>query len=194
MRRGFVIVVVGLIASAAGASAHSSDVWKTLRRPFHLPKIAPGAACPVSAKSRVDLGANGVWMLPGRGPAHPNFGSANALEFYWPPLPTQQDFYGSGWGGNKVLWWVAGTYTGPVLIRGHRIDGPQAVRFERGSPPPLELRIPAGRGTAATKGARDRPSYTRVRAPGCYAYQVDGTSFSRIIVFRARVTPPPPNG
>jgi hypothetical protein len=30
------------------------------------------------------------------------------------------------------------------------------------------------------------PSYARVRAPGCYAFQIDGTMFSRIIVFEAR--------
>jgi hypothetical protein len=35
------------------------------------------------------------------------------------------------------------------------------------------------------KDARYRPSYTRLRGPGCYAYQVDGTSFSRVVVFRA---------
>ena len=29
------------------------------------------------------------------------------------------------------------------------------------------------------------PSYTRLRGGGCYAYEVDGTSFSRVIVFRA---------
>jgi hypothetical protein len=28
-------------------------------------------------------------------------------------------------------------------------------------------------------------SYTRMREAGCYAYQVDGTTFSRVVVFRA---------
>jgi hypothetical protein len=191
MRRGLVVIAVASIASAPAASARSVDVWRALRRPFHLPKIAAGADCPVSARSRVDLGAEGVRMLPGRGPAYPNFDSSGELDFYWPPLPTQGDFYGSGWSGNKVLWWVAGTYSGPVLIRGHRIDGPQFLRFGVGSPPPLELRIRAHKGSPLRKGARDRPSYTRVRAPGCYAYQIDGTSFSRVIVFKARVIPPP---
>jgi hypothetical protein len=31
-----------------------------------------------------------------------------------------------------------------------------------------------------------------VQAPGCHAYQIDGTSFSRVIVFEARGVPPPP--
>jgi hypothetical protein len=128
---------------------------------------------------------------PDEGPAYPNFGKPSLLEFYWPPLETQSDFYSTGWSGNKVLWWVTSAYTGPVLIRGRRLDGPERVRFELGSPPPLELRIHPGKGTRYTKGARDRPSYTRVRAPGCYAYQIDGTSFSRVIIFEARAIAPP---
>jgi hypothetical protein len=46
--------------------------------------------------------------------------------------------------------------------------------------PPVELRIPA-----TNRALRYRPSYTRLRAPGCYAYQIDGTTFSRVIVFAA---------
>jgi hypothetical protein len=28
-------------------------------------------------------------------------------------------------------------------------------------------------------------TYTRIRAGGCYAYQVDGTGISEVVVFRA---------
>lgn len=179
----------GLVTPAAGAPSWS---WKALHRPLHVPRIDPGSTCPVSAASSVDLGAEGVRMLPGRGPAYPNFGGGGSvLEFFWPALPTQVDFYGSGWSGNKVLWWVAGTYHGPVLIRGHQADGTDLVRFDRGKPPAAEIRIAPGAGYAPWKGARDRPSFTRVRRPGCYAYQIDGTTFSRVIVFEARVVPPP---
>jgi hypothetical protein len=34
---------------------------------------------------------------------------------------------------------------------------------------------------------RTNPSYTRVRTPGCYAYQVDGTTFSYTIAFEAKL-------
>jgi hypothetical protein len=37
----------------------------------------------------------------------------------------------------------------------------------------------------AAPRARERASFTRVRAPGCYAYQIDGLGFSRRIVFRS---------
>jgi hypothetical protein len=60
--------------------------------------------------------------------------------------------------------------------------------------PPTELGIPTGaRGGYPPGhklvGQRYRPSYTRLRAPGCYAYQIDGLTFSRVIVFRAVAVP-----
>ena len=162
--------------------------WRSLHRRLHVPRRAPGSACPVSPRPSVDLGSEGVQTLPGKGPAYPNPGyGGTTLNFIWPPQPDQQDFYGTGWSGNKVLWWVSGSYTGPVLIRGRQVDGKHLVRFEVGRPPPRELRIAPGRGPSEWNGARSRPSYTRVQAPGCYGYQVDGIGFSRVIVFEARI-------
>jgi hypothetical protein len=45
--------------------------------------------------------------------------------------------------------------------------------------PPAELHL---------VGAEGHPSATRVRSPGCYAYQVDGPGFSYPIVFRAELS------
>ena len=39
--------------------------------------------------------------------------------------------------------------------------------------------------TEREKGWASWVTSTRVREPGCYAYQVDGTSFSEVIVFEA---------
>jgi len=184
-------LLVAVAAVAVPATSAARSPWPALHRPLHIATLAPGAACPVSPRTRVDLGAEGVRMLPGRGPAYPNF-VGDVLEFWYPPLPQQQDFYGTGWSGDKVLWWVAGAYRGPVLIRGRQLDGPHLLRFDTGRPlPPAEIRIAAGGGYKPWKGARDRASYTRVEAAGCYAYQIDGTSFSRVIVFEARQVEPP---
>jgi hypothetical protein len=98
------------------------------------------------------------------------------------------EFQGSEWGGSKVLWVSSADYHRPALIRGHQIDGPSELRFDRGSPPPAELQFPLeGSATSPDQepGWREVPSYTRVRAPGCYAYQVDGLDFTEVIVFRA---------
>jgi hypothetical protein len=36
-------------------------------------------------------------------------------------------------------------------------------------------------------GSRGRPSGVRVRASGCYGVQVDGTEFTRVVVFEVRL-------
>jgi hypothetical protein len=84
-------------------------------------------------------------------------------------------FIGSAWNGARVTWVAAPSYTG----------GAGSVGFGEGHVPVDELQLL----TAATSspgepsGAREWPSFTRVRTPGCYAYQVDGTNFSDVIVF-----------
>jgi hypothetical protein len=156
-----------------------------LRRPIAIPSIQPGAQCPVTA-------ANGnIWSksAPGLGPgpvAPVGLGPTSTLRygsFSGYPSHTQ-------WGGQKVLWVAAGSYTGPILIRGMQVDGHHGVGFNVGGPqaPLVELQLPPGSASDVMGGGRWRgwPSYTRVQAPGCYAYQVDGTDFSYVLVFRVR--------
>lgn len=155
------------------------------KRPLQLPKLAPGAPCPVSQPDPdVDFSAYGIAPGLGDGPAYPVGFASGTLR-----LAPAANFGSKAWGGQKVLWFVLPSYTGPVLIRGGRLDAPGLVRFERGNVPPEELLIT--RTTAIPGGvtppaeARYRPSYTRVKGPGCYAYQVDGIGFSDVVVFRA---------
>ncbi len=163
------------------------DVWQRLERPFHIPTIAAGSRCPTTAPdskgdlSRIPGFVGTAW---GEGPAYPGGldlrREGKPVLQYLDPIPPGSGFYGSAWFGNKVLWIVDSTYRGPVLIRGRQLDGPNELRFDNGRLPPHAIKIlPAAR-------ARDRPSYTRVRAPGCYAYQVDGLGFSYAIIFEAR--------
>jgi hypothetical protein len=173
---GGVAAVLALVASAsAGVSG-----WGDLERPLHLPRVTPGGACPISRTDpSVRFASFGVRPGIGSGPAYPLIAHATLT------LAPASNFGSRNWGGQKVLWWVRPAYRGPVLIRGARVDGVGRVRFDRGAVPPTEIRIPAN-APLSTGGARGRPSYTRVRDPGCYAYQVDGTNLSRVVVFRAR--------
>lgn len=61
-------------------------------------------------------------------------------------------------------------------------DGTHQVKFKGPAVAELllqpQLPITAG-------GWRDCPGLTRLRAPGCYAYQVDAPAASTVIVFRA---------
>jgi hypothetical protein len=152
----------------------------SLRTPLHLPALGANTACPVTQPNPA------IWdpRAPGLGPgpvAPVGLGTAALLRY--------RRFGRSRWGGQKVLWVAAPSYAGPALIRGGRLDGPGSVGFNmNGDGPPLaELQLPPGDGSAVgvDHGYREWPSYTRVREPGCYAYQVDGVGFSYAIVFRA---------
>ena len=89
------------------------------------------------------------------------------------------------WTGQKVLWVASPKYRGPIFIRGHQLRGRWWLGFDGWNGRPYaEMRLDRPTANAGAEW-REFPSYTRVRAPGCYAYQIDGTTFSRIVVFRA---------
>jgi hypothetical protein len=192
-------ICAGLLAALALiASAVATIPWAPLYRPLHLPVVEPGGACPVSAVGAFNFRKFGVNAGIGPGPAYPvgflQPGSILYVEF---PLRAGP-LAGLEWSGEKVLWFVAPRYRGRLLIRGGRLDGPDLVRFQWGVMPSTELRIQ--RGDFRTRaigvrlvGQRMLPSITRVRAPGCYAYQIDGSSFSRVIVFSVVAGPRPRN-
>ena len=176
-----------LLGAVALIPAGSAPVtWKKLHRPLHLPRLAPGAPCPVSRiDQRVDwerisiFGGSGI----GRGPVYPGLGASGGALTASPDVE-----YGGPWAGGKVFWYVRPSYRGRVLIRGRRLDGPQRLGFNGHRLPARELRIE--RGTTVSwegqpPGSRGVPSSVRVRAPGCYGVQIDGMSFSRVVVFQA---------
>lgn len=94
---------------------------------------------------------------------------------------------GSHWLAARVIWVASGSYSGPLLIRGTMLGGAGALGFGTGAAPYRELQLLAGgRGAPQVSGnGRAWITYTRVPSGGCYAYQVDGTGFSEVIVFRA---------
>jgi hypothetical protein len=133
----------------------SGEVPGSLRRPLHLPSVSTGGRCPISSVAGAQVAPSGA-------------GSTLAASLY----------IRSAWAGASVTWSAVPGYSGPVLIRGRQLDGAHAVGFGEGHVPYDELQLPAG-------GPRQWASFTRVRASGCYAYQVDGASFSSVIVFKA---------
>jgi hypothetical protein len=92
-----------------------------------------------------------------------------------------------GWQGQKTPWAVRRSYSGPILVRGARIGRRGQVRFAYGYGDHLrELHwdVGADQGLPPDPGYRFLASETLFRAPGCYAFQIDGTSFSKVIVVR----------
>jgi hypothetical protein len=108
-------------------------------------------------------------------------GNANAGTI--PVLQSDPDAL--GWLGQKTPWFVERSYTGPLLIRGGRVDEPGPVRFAKVYGQHLsELRFRTGENNGIAGSFRFLASTSLFRASGCYAFQVDGTSFSKVIVMR----------
>lgn len=152
-------------------------------RPLRLPTLEPGDRCETARARKVSHAfAPGL----GDGPVYPvGFARRGRLVFEYPPAPNSV-FAGSEWGGSKVLWVSDPAYEGPILIRGRQLDGRNELRFGRGGPAMTgALAFRSGEADNWTGGWRNFPSYTRLRAPGCYAYQVDGDRFTDVIVFEA---------
>jgi hypothetical protein len=139
----------------------AGHVPASLRRPLHLPRSGGSKSCSVS-------------------------GGETPVSIAGGPRLTAQPFVGSHWLAAHVTWRAAVGYHGPILIRGRRVGDAGMVGFGEGHEPYDELQLlDSGRGAASGDG-RAWLSLTRVQHPGCYAYQVDGTDFSRVIVFRVR--------
>lgn len=180
----------GYATYCAGAEGcPPGGVPASLRRPLEIPELSFGRPCPVS-----DLRQVSPAFAPalGPGPVYPvGFGKDATLAFEYPPAPNSQ-FADSEWGGEKTLWVADPNYTGPILIRGRQVDGPSEVRFDVGGGELLdELQLPPAYAANYTGGWRNFPSHTRLRTAGCYGYQVDGSTFSIVVVFKAEATSPP---
>jgi len=185
-RRTALLIAAFLLAALTLAEplGASSTPWAKLRRPLHLPRLARGAGCPVSRiDRRLDwkgvniFGGSGI----GRGPVYPGLGSSGGRLTATPDAQ-----YGGPWAAGKVFWYVRPSYRGRALIRGQRLDGSQWLGFNGRRLPARELRIE--RGVTVTwegqpPGSRGIPSDVRARVPGCYGVQIDGGSFSRVVVF-----------
>ena len=184
-------VVACAVAALAlvGPLGASPTPWTKLHRQLHLPRLAPGAACPISRiDRRIDwkriniFGDSGI----GRGPVYPGLGSSGGR------LTATRDVqYGGPWAGGKLFWYVRPSYRGRVLLRGRRLDRPQWLGFNGRRVPALELRIEPLETVSwdgQPTGSRGIPSGVRVRASGCYGVQIDGTTFSRVVVFRVEVS------
>lgn len=132
-----------------------------LRRPLKLPS-ADGGPCPITLNAQP--------AATGKPSAGVGFRGVS----------------GSAWRIAEVTWRVPASYAGPLLIRGAMLGG-GALGFGTGAVPYDELQLlDAGQGAPrVVGGGRAWITYTRLRSAGCYAYQVDGTSFSEVVVFRA---------
>jgi hypothetical protein len=155
------------------AGARPEDEWAPLRRALHVPKLKAGARCPAARAAEMAGGQ----VINGRDPV---------LLFGVGGAPAGVIALGhadaKGWRGAKTPWLVPLTYRGPILVRGVRIDRPGPVRF--GLDHRAELRYSSGEDNGTAAGRRFLASGSFFRSAGCYAFQVDGIPFTRVIVMR----------
>ena len=110
------------VPAVYATAAAATSVWKELQqRPLYLPTLAPGATCPTT---HGHLLAGGEGIAVGSGPVYAVLGQGTgtgAVERQRQGVLQFEDAhaYGSGrssWGGQKVLWVIAPSYTGSVLV------------------------------------------------------------------------------
>jgi hypothetical protein len=173
----------GLGASTTQPTPANSAVAALNTVPLKLPPVEPGRSCSPSKLSQVEphlgmgLGSGPVYLLSGEiarsDPRH----------------------------SNKVVWAAGSSYTGPIRIRGGRLDGTSQVLFDsydnqwRGAPvktvegtglaPELDLLASHSTFPNEPPGWRMWPSGMYLATPGCYAWQVDGLGFTEIITFHS---------
>jgi hypothetical protein len=170
-------------ASAGNSgSLPSGPIPAVLNRPLHFPVLQPGQRCPASHGRPVNtadfggvtLGNGPVRVLVGGAGGEPRQGVADLIN------PTNSP----PWLALKTLWFSVPSYQGPFVIRAKRLGHPGPVALGEG-PTVAPLVVPPGPTLNGTGHWREAPGGLWVRAPGCYAWQVDGLTFSETIVVRA---------
>jgi hypothetical protein len=174
------------------AAAHEDEGRCAAALDVYCPTVEAGATCPVTAGGRPNPD---VAIALGSGPACPVLGFEGNHAPPDPkavvPLYGNERKEGAYW--HKTLWTVDPRYDGPVLIRARRLDPPQVVQFARPSGTPGTPEEQVGelefRREKPTPGATALPSrFSPGR--GCFAFQVDGSAFSKVIVFAAAEASP----
>jgi hypothetical protein len=144
-----------------------------LVRPLHFPSTA-GGPCPASRGHQTSYGP----MALGHGPVRVGIDNAGDLRHG----RVHPAAYSPSWLALKTHFLSLPSYRGPFLVRARRLDHPGTIAL---GPTPSEagpLVVPAGPADNGTAGSREFPYFTFVRSPGCYAWQIDGLTFSDIVV------------
>jgi len=163
-------------------------VPQALWRPLHLPTLAPSASCSAATPRTV---TKRIAPVLGSGPVYFSAGAYNPTDrATMKTLPPDTSIAaGTGWTVAKAPLVAKKTLRQPLVVRGGRIDRPGELGFTGyGVQRPFSaLQFPPS--FAIDLGAFKAYGISVWAAtPGCYALQIDGATFSRIIVFRVEFT------
>jgi hypothetical protein len=166
-------------SETASSSSKRRSAEPDLHRSFELPRLAAGESCPRTPGGRpnpdigVALGSRPVYPVLGFQLGKPPPDPEGVVRLYDNELRD-----GAYW--HKTLWAVDPGYDGPVLIRGRALETPYALQFVVPSGAPGGSQRQAGELEFRTDDSetwRYGPSITVLPGPGCYTFQVDGTTF-----------------
>ena len=170
-------------AHPSGAQRQGSgSLAALLKRSLHLPVLRPGQPCPATPGRLINTAEFGGIAL-GVGPVRPIIAQQ-------PPAVARRGIAylapssAPGWLAIKTLWFSVPAYQGPFVIRARRLDHPGPVGLG-GRPTATRFAVPSGPTPSTFNGWRTVPGGTWVKAPGCYAWQVDGPTFREEIVVEA---------
>jgi hypothetical protein len=135
-----------------------------------------GQPCPTSGGSQIRT-ADFDGIAQGAGPVRPLVGDAQGV------VPLTNMTQHPGWLAEKSLWFSEPRYQGPFLVRVRRLDGAGPAGLSE-TPTLTAFYIASTPTTNAADGYREVPGATWVKTPGCIAWQVDGLTFSKVIVVR----------
>jgi hypothetical protein len=109
-------------------------------RTLHLPVLAVGNPCPVTAPHEIDDGT----VVMGVGPVYL---VAKETAVYCAPAQSQNSH---GWGAGRLIFAIHSSLHGLVLVRGRQLDGAHEIRFGQGEIPSMELLFALQRIAAST--------------------------------------------
>lgn len=188
---GALAVALAAAATGAGLSATSPSpppspnvtASQLLARPLHLPSLGPAGRCPVSVGKLGNTKYFGGRLF-GRGPVRVDIGNVTDVARGRVGIGTSTAT--PGWSAIETIWYALPSYKGPFVVRGAKIGGRGPIEVVPGAnglgPGAGPLVVSAGPTANTFAGYRTQPGSTWVKGPGCYAWQVDGTSFSDVIV------------
>jgi hypothetical protein len=158
--------------------------------PVHLPALRPGARCPATSGHRVH-NRYFTGMVLGNGPVRVLLADRGDLRHGRVDLGRSSSH---SMHAIQTLWIATPSLPGPFEIRGGRLGRSGRIEVKPGAdgltPGSGPLVVPRG-ATVNTfpNGDRTVPGSTWVSSPGCYAWEVDASHFSDVIVFQALAPP-----
>jgi hypothetical protein len=173
------------------SATRGHSVSQQLReRPLNLPLIRAGDRCPVSKGSHNSVPQVGYifcsacyWF--GNGPVHLALswhdGQSDEATFSLDRVPHEQGVYRA-----KTPWVSKPEYSGPILIRGRRLDAEPGIRLRftsSGSQIKERLELDAPSPEKEPTHWSFWPTSMYVPGPGCYGVQIDTAQGTDVVVF-----------